>query len=300
MINKIPVVLIVDDMATNIHALSSVLKDEYEIKVATSGSTAIKIAKNQEKLDLILLDIEMPEMDGYEVLKELKSDPQTKSIPVIFVTARDDIRDEEKGFDIGAVDYITKPFHPAIVRARVRNQVNLKMKSDLLEELAMIDGLTHIPNRRYFDEAFGERFTDAKRSQRPISVIMVDIDYFKIYNDNYGHGQGDTCLKLIAKTLSSTLKRPSDLVARYGGEEFVAVLPNTDENGALTIANSFLENVRKLQLPHERSQVEKYVTISVGVATMTPSKDTNADGLLKSADEMLYQAKNSGRNRVVG
>jgi len=174
------------------------------------------------------------------------------------------------------------------------------MKSDLLEELAMIDGLTHIPNRRYFDEAFGERFTDAKRSQRPISVIMVDIDYFKIYNDNYGHGQGDTCLKLIAKTLSSTLKRPSDLVARYGGEEFVAVLPNTDENGALTIANSFLENVRKLQLPHERSQVEKYVTISVGVATMTPSKDTNADGLLKSADEMLYQAKNSGRNRVVG
>ncbi len=294
-----PTVLVVDDQPTNVQALAKLLKDEYRVQVATSGSKALDIANQEQPPDLILLDIEMPEMDGYEVCRALKSDSRTNRIPVIFVTARDAVEDEELGFRLGAVDYVSKPFHPAIVRARVRNHMRLKIKTDLLEKLAMLDGLTGIPNRRYLNERMHHEWQRAIRESRPLSLVMMDIDHFKPYNDQYGHGAGDDCLGKVAKALQGAITRPADLVARYGGEEFSALLPETDTTGALHIATRFQQAIEALQLPHAYSSVSAFVTLSIGVATLIPTSDTGAaQKLFDLADEALYESKNHGRNRI--
>ncbi|MDD2450204.1 MAG: diguanylate cyclase, partial [Sulfurimonas sp.] len=225
-INKKPVILLIDDMTTNLLLLNDLLKDEYEIKIAKNGQKAIEIALSDVQIDLILLDIMMPNLDGYEVCKILKNSEQTKNIPIIFVTAKDSQEDEEYGLNLGAIDYITKPFKKTIVKLRVRNQIELKLKSDALEELSMYDGLTHIPNRRYFDEMFERKYKEALRQNEGLTVIMIDIDFFKLYNDNYGHGKGDETLRKVAIALKDRLKRPNDFIARYGGEEFVVLLNN--------------------------------------------------------------------------
>nr|WP_139064047.1 PleD family two-component system response regulator [Thiorhodospira sibirica] len=294
-----PTVLVVDDQPTNVQALAKLLKDEYRVQVATSGSKALDIANQEQPPDLILLDIEMPEMDGYEVCRALKSDSRTNRIPVIFVTARDAVEDEELGFRLGAVDYVSKPFHPAIVRARVRNHMRLKIKTDLLEKLAMLDGLTGIPNRRYLNERMNHEWQRAIRESRPLSLVMMDIDYFKPYNDQYGHGAGDDCLGKVAKALQGAITRPADLVARYGGEEFSALLPETDTTGALHVATRFQEAIAALQLPHAYSSVSSFITLSIGVVTLIPTVDTGAaQKLFDLADEALYESKNHGRNRI--
>lgn len=225
-----PTVLIVDDMTTNLLILSDLLKDEYSIKVAKNGQKALDIVHSSDEVDIILLDIMMPDIDGYEVCRELKSNPKTKNIPIIFVTAKDNDADEEYGLNLGAIDYITKPFNKAIVKLRIKNHLELKLKSDLLEELSMYDGLTHIPNRRFFDQVFQSTYKEVKRENKSLAVMMIDIDFFKLYNDNYGHGKGDETLKKVAQALQMTLKRPTDLVARYGGEEFVVLLKGTSKN----------------------------------------------------------------------
>lgn len=291
-------VLIVDDVNENLHALVSILRDKYAVVAATSGEKAIELAARQPPPDLILLDIKMPVMDGYEVCRRLKQMPETRHIPVIFVTALTDILDEEYGLSLGAVDYITKPFHPAIVLARVQNHVNLKLKIDLLESQAMLDGLTCISNRRRFDAVLESEWKRTLRSSSPLSLIMADVDFFKYYNDHYGHAEGDVCLKKVAASLAKTINRPSDLVARYGGEEFVAILPETDERGARSLAEHFRSQVECLQIPHEYSAVSKYVTVSVGVASAVPTPEMTAADLLKLADDQLYLAKHEGRNRV--
>jgi len=180
----------------------------------------------------------------------------------------------------------------------VANHINLKIKADLLESQAMLDGLTNIPNRRRFDETLEREWRRAQRSGAPLSLIMADIDFFKQYNDNYGHGVGDVCLKKVAATLAESTDRPSDLVARYGGEEFVALLPDTDAEGARLIAERMRGNVDAMQLLHEYSDVSGRVTISIGLACLVPKADETSDELLKLADQMLYRAKASGRNRV--
>jgi diguanylate cyclase (GGDEF)-like protein len=296
-----PMILIVDDTPTNIQVLAEALCSDYRVKVATSGKAALALSNNPEsRPDLILLDVMMPEMDGYEVCRRLKQSPATQGIPVIFVTAKNDVTDEEHGLRLGAMDYIVKPFRLAIVKARVQNHINLKIKTDLLETLALIDGLTGIPNRRRFDEVLDIEWKRAQRGGSVLAVIMADIDYFKAYNDNYGHSAGDQCLTAVAKTLASSLYRPSDMMARYGGEEFVGILPDIDVEGARVLAERWRANVAALALPHQHSKAENYVTISVGYASLRPTQYQSPMELVEKADKMLYQAKELGRNRVCG
>lgn len=292
-------ILIVDDAATNIALLSNLLQDTYKIKVAKNGPKALEIARSQEKPDLILLDVEMPGMDGYEVCKKLKSSSQTNNIPIIFVTARNDVKDEEYGLNLGAVDYISKPFHPTIVNIRVKNHIALKLKSDWLEELSMIDGLTHIPNRRYFDETFEKKYKETLRDKKTFAVLMIDVDYFKPYNDHYGHGKGDECLIHIAGSLQNTLQRPNDMVFRYGGEEFVVLLQDIDREGVRKVAENLLASVHSLNITHEYSSLQPYVTISVGIAFKDHDCTIGKEALIKMADDALYDAKEHGRDRYV-
>ncbi len=292
-------VLIVDDQPANIHALAKLIRDDYHILAATSGARALEITAGDTPPDLVLLDIMMPEMDGYEVCRRIKASEQTHDIPVIFVTARDATEDEEMGFSLGAVDYISKPFSPVIARARIRNQINLKLKTDILEKLSMQDGLTNIPNRRFFEETLAREWSRTRRSGLPLSLLMMDIDNFKPYNDNYGHGQGDECLRSVARALKNSLARPMDLAARYGGEEFVALLPETDAKGALHVAEELRAGVENLGITHEYSPASAVVTMSVGVATNSRDKSFNSlKELLQAADKALYLAKEQGRNRV--
>lgn len=296
--NERSAILIVDDISSNIQVLANALQADYRIKVATSGQRALEICRSESPPDLILLDIMMPDMDGYEVCRELKSDAETSSIPIIFVTALSDVSDEEKGLNLGAVDYITKPFHLPIVKVRVRNHLNLKLKTDLLEEMSHIDGLTHIANRRNFDEVLDKEARRVARIAQPISLIMLDIDFFKLFNDNYGHGLGDECLMQVAKAMRGVIKRPNDLLARYGGEEFAVILPETPLEGALKVAEELRLVVEALAFPHAYSEVSDYVTISLGVASNEFDQQISIDKVLKQADQALYRAKELGRNQV--
>lgn len=292
-------ILIVDDEPFNINLLNAVLKADYKIMVATSGAQALKGAA-AGKPDLILLDIMMPEMDGYEVIRRLKADDATQNIPVIFITAMGNAEDETRGFELGAVDYITKPFNRSVVKARVRTHMHVKRKNDLLERLVSIDGLTEIPNRRAFDEIREREWRRSMRVGQYISIAMIDVDMFKQYNDNFGHGAGDECLMRIAREISRCVRRPGDFVARYGGEEFGVVLTDTDSVGAMHVGNLFRSAIAALEIPHAFSEVAPYVTISVGIATAVPTPAITPEMLTEAADMMLYQAKKAGRNKVLG
>ena len=293
---KKPTILVVDDMTTTLLLLHDLLKDTYEVKIAKSGTKALEILESPNDIDLILLDIEMPDINGYEVCKILKNNEQTKNIPVIFVTARNSEEDEEYGLNLGAIDYITKPFNKAIVKLRIKNYLDLKIKNDMLEKLSMYDGLTNIRNRRFFDETFEKTFSEIKRDKKSLAVLMIDIDFFKPYNDNYGHGQGDETLRKVAKALEKTIKRASDFVARYGGEEFVILLKDINKDGVEAVANNLLNAVRELKITHEFSKIENYVTVSIGASFYNSSSDITKLELLLKADETLYNVKNSGRN----
>lgn len=290
-------ILIVDDLPSNIRILGEALRPYYEIVVATSGKQALTLAQDIRP-DLILLDIMMPGMDGYEVCRELKSEPKTRNIPVIFITAKVQTEDEVQGFEIGGADYITKPFRLPAVLARIKTQLDLKRKYDLLENLAALDGLTEIPNRRRFDDALEHEWRRTQRTGRPLTVIMMDIDFFKNYNDRYGHMAGDECLRMVAQSLSRIVNRPGDLVARFGGEEFVALLPDTGPQAARHLAESMREGVAGLNIPHAASSVAEHVTLSLGAATRVPILDLTPASLVEEADRLLYQAKQEGRNRT--
>lgn len=291
-------VLIVDDMVANVRFLANSLKDDYTVQVANKGQKALEIAQSDNPPDLILLDILMPDMDGYEVCRQLKDDPKTSQIPVIFVSSLNEISDQEKGLSLGAVDYITKPFHVAIVKARVRNHMNLKLKTDLLELTSNIDGLTQVANRRWFDMMLRHETQRLARSGKPLGLIMLDIDYFKAYNDHYGHGRGDECLIRVAQTLNGCVRRPADCFARYGGEEFVAILPETDLTGVGRIAEIMQHALTDLRLEHGFSQVSSVVTLSIGGVSGSVTSLQDAHALLEQADRALYQAKALGRNRI--
>ncbi len=292
-------VLIIDDQPENIHVLANIIQEQYDVQAATNGAKALEIAFGKNPPDMILLDIVMPEMNGYEVCRRLKADEQTRDIPVIFVTVRNSTEDEEYGFNLGAVDYISKPFQPTVVRVRVRNHMNLKIKAEMLEKLSLRDGLTNIPNRRSFDKELQREWSHAMRGGHPLPVLMIDIDHFKQYNDNYGHGAGDECLKRVAETMNRKPRRPLDFIARYGGEEFVALLPDTDATGALQVAEQLRAAVAEANIPHAHSDTAPMVTISIGVATHSQkTPKTSMEELLTAADLALYQAKEKGRNQV--
>jgi diguanylate cyclase (GGDEF)-like protein len=291
------IVLIVDDEVANIEVLNSALGDEYEILFATSGKETIEMTAHYYP-DIILLDVVMPEMDGYEICARLKANDKTKDIPIIFITAMNQEEGESKGLDAGGIDYIAKPIRPSIVKARVRNHLELKRYRDSLKELSALDGLTGIANRRRFDECLDYEWKRSRRTQTPISLLMLDIDFFKSFNDHYGHLAGDDCLKRVAGTLSKAARRPADLPARYGGEEFAILLPETDAAGAILVAESFQEMMKSQNIPHEYSTTAHRVTLSIGVATIIPGDSQICSQIIKSADESLYAAKQNGRNRI--
>lgn len=292
-------ILIVDDERQNIKILTEFLRDDYKIMAAKDGETAIRALEKSTLPDLILLDIIMPGLNGYEVIKRLKSDERTRGIPVIFITALDATDDESLGFEMGAVDYITKPFKPVIVKARVKTHMQLKQKTDLLDRLALFDGLTQIPNRRNFDSILEKEMRKTARNNSLISLLLMDIDYFKNFNDTYGHIEGDTCLKRVARALEQVAARPGDFVARYGGEEFAMILPETDLRGALHIAEQAQAAVAQLHIPHDSSRVCREVSISVGVATKANGAAYPPTAFIEKADAALYRAKANGRNCVI-
>lgn len=292
-------ILIVDDIPANIKSLNGILADEYEISFATDWKTGLEIAERTHP-DLILLDIMMPEMDGFEICRRLKAMPATQEIPVIFITALDGEADEAKGLAIGAADYITKPFRPAIISLRVRNHIKFKLQRDRLEALTLTDGLTEIANRRRFDQHLEEEWRRCLRANSPLSAIMVDIDHFKAFNDNYGHAAGDDCLRRVAQALARVPSRPGDLLARVGGEEFACLLSGADAAGAAAVAGELCAAVSALAIPHAHSDAADCVSVSAGIGSVEPTADDTPVSLIKRADEMLYEAKRAGRNRIAG
>ncbi|WP_320174276.1 diguanylate cyclase [Maridesulfovibrio sp.] len=292
-------ILIVDDERLNLNVLSDLLRQEYKVVLAKNGNQALDRVNSDNPPDLVLLDVLMPEIDGYEVLRKIKSSDKSKDIPVIFVTALDSEHDEARGLEMGAVDYIRKPFHPPIVKARVKNHLTIARQRKLLEGLANLDGLTEMPNRRSFELALDREWRRCSRSGDKMSLAMLDVDCFKQYNDNYGHTAGDEVLKKVADVLQSEVQRPADVAARYGGEEFVILLPETDSDGGRYIAEKIRVLISELGIKHGFSSVSNVLTVSLGGVTVVPSSFSKSQDLTIGADSMLYEAKRRGRNMVL-
>ena len=289
-------VLIVDDENSSIMALTHILSSDYTVYAAKTGKNAV-VAAEKYMPDVILLDILMPEMDGYAVISALKNTRKTQEIPVVFITGLNNADDEEKGLIMGAADYISKPFSPAIVKLRVNNQIKMLNQYRIIEQISMIDQLTSIPNRRGFDNRLDMEWIRAIRENTLISVLILDVDKFKFYNDTYGHQQGDIVLQAVAKTVSQSLYRPGDFVARWGGEEFIVLLPNTGIKGVQSIAERVRRDICNMVISCTDG-TETKVTASIGVKTQAPRQDSSRDNFISEADKALYQAKESGRNRV--
>ena len=291
-------IMVVDDESSNLATLNKILSSTYTVIAVKSGEAALKRVEIEPKPDLIMLDIILPDMGGFEVLERLRQNPAAKDIPVIVISGQSGENDEEKGLFLGAVDYITKPFKSAVVLARVNTHTRIINQLRTIENLGLIDPLTEISNRRSFDSRLDLEWRRCMREQAPISFLMLDVDKFKLYNDTYGHPQGDELLKAIAKTIQGAARRPSDLAARMGGEEFGVLLSNTPLKSALIVAERIRAEVEALRLVLADGETVTQTTISVGVATEYPVRDKKMEDLLSEADKNLYIAKNSGRNRV--
>lgn len=295
--DKKPKILIADDEQLFVQLMEATLKDEYDLHFAFNSDEALEKA-DREVPDLILLDVVMAPKSGFEVCQDLKSERRTRDIPILFITSSTTIKDEVRGLEMGAVDYIAKPINPPVVKARVRNHMDLKKYKDKLERIAAEDVLTGLATRRRFEDVLQSEWRRCRRQEAPLSIAMMDIDYFKPFNDNYGHGAGDDCLRKVGHALSSEVKRAADLVARYGGEEFVCVMPETDLDGASAFGHAMRKAISDLQIKHEYSDVTHHVTMSIGVATVVPGEGIDPFDLVRRADEKLYDAKKAGRNRV--
>lgn len=291
-------ILVVDDEPSTVGILVGILNEKYEVAATADGEQALEFCARRVP-DLVLLDVAMPGVDGYEVCRRLKADAQTADVPIIFVTAHDRPEEEVKGLEAGAVDFITKPVHPSLVRARVGTQITLKLQADQLRDMALTDALTGVANRRSFEGCLNVEWRRCQRIKIPLSLIMIDIDHFKLYNDTYGHQTGDNCLQHIASALGATLRRASDMLCRYGGEEFVCLLPGTGLEGAVARADEIGRAVERLSIVHAHPAAGPVVTVSRGVSTTVPNAETETTDLLAVADAMLYEAKRAGRNRTV-
>lgn len=288
-------ILVIDDQPINIQTVYNILSKDYVVLAATSGKDAFEVIE-QNIPDLILLDVLMPGMSGLEFCQQLKQRADTKGIPVIFVTSINQQEEEDECWLCGGIDFITKPVNPMTLKNRVKAHLTLKFQKDLLLKMVYVDGLTSIFNRRYFDTHIEKLSNEVHRSQRDTALLMVDIDYFKLYNDRYGHVIGDSTLKRVALLIQNTLQRPADFVSRYGGEEFVVVLPETNTEGAVIVAERIRENLLKENIEHLPSNY-KVVTISVGISTFLTC-NTTEHTVVENADFNLYEAKKLGRNRV--
>ena len=290
-------VLIIDDDPVVAEILETIFDREARITSTLNGPDGFAAAVAGAP-DLILLDVRMPDMDGYETLKMLKANTETADIPVVFLTAKTETEDEFMGLELGAIDYISKPIITQIVKLRIPNHLLLKKNRDQLANMSMIDGLTGIANRRRFDDYLDKEFRRGARSDYPVSLLMLDIDDFKTYNDSYGHQSGDDCLKSVATEIKGHSRRPSDLVARYGGEEFAAILPDTPLDAAEMLAEKICAGIEGLKIAHAAAQAAPHVTISIGAACTEDTGVTGLKDLVEAADKRLYRAKETGRNRV--
>jgi diguanylate cyclase (GGDEF)-like protein len=290
-----PTVLIVDDDRVNRTVLAQLLQGECRLILARDGASALTRLE-EEDVSLVLLDVSMPDMDGYEVLRQIRANPRTRDISVIFITSQTDEADEERGLSLGASDYVTKPIRPAIVLARIRVHLKLAQQRRELMRLSTQDGLTGLANRRHFDETLQLACRQVARTGGKLGLALLDVDHFKQYNDLYGHGAGDDTLRRVAQVLGDHARRPSDLAARYGGEEFVLLTQDPEHFGQL------LERIRlavsALSIPHQRSSAG-IVTISCGGVLVAGSVSLSPSPILTHADRLLYRAKHDGRNRIV-
>ncbi len=313
-------ILIVDDMHENLKLLGNILTGQgYRVAFSDNGQRAIEIA-GKIYPDLILLDIAMTGLNGLQTCRKLKNSPDLSEIPVIFLTAKTETEDIVRGFEAGGSDYVTKPFNTKELLSRVKTHIEFKHSRELLKkeiekrkriqqelekantklrQLVNIDGLTNLANRRYFDVCLENEIKRSRRTNRYFSLILGDIDFFKLYNDHFGHLKGDECLKVVAGVIKNKSGRPGDLPARYGGEEFAIILPDTDIIGAKNVAESIRLGVQELKLPHPASPTADTVSISLGVASFPPA-DTAFTGkdIIHRADKALYKAKSLGRNRI--
>lgn len=306
-------ILIVDDSMDNLRMIAHTLQPCYQVQIATDGTTALELLAQEERPDLVLLDILMPGMDGFETCRRIRANADTSALPVIFLTAHDDNDKIVEGFDCGGNDYVIKPFVPVVLLARIKLQLdllsanrrqkklyeNLKHANEELRILSNTDGLLKIANRRYFDMTFNKEWRRGIRSCQPLSLLIIDVDYFKRYNDIYGHLAGDDCLKNVAQTISRSIYRSADLVARYGGEEVAVILPNTPLDGAMNVAEAIRESLQDEHIAHKGSEISQFLTVSIGVACLVPDRNSAAAELIAAADNALYRAKGEGRNRVV-
>lgn len=305
-------ILLVDDDPTVITVLGQVLQEYGRVRFACTGPEALRMMQ-QFSIDLVLLDIELPGMNGFDVCATMKAAPQLAEIPVIFITGHDDVALEVKALQLGAADFVTKPPRPAQVSARVALQLRLHEMNKELRKAAATDPLTGVANRRHFDEALQREWLRTQRTGAPLSLMMIDVDYFKSYNDAYGHPEGDACLRAVAHALGRIVHRPADLLARYGGEEFAVLLPDTHGRGGCSVARYAVQEVRSAQLPHARSLSGTHVSVSVGVSSYEAEDHDERVGsrrdqrleprvsladLLEAADQALYATKAAGRNHA--
>lgn len=290
-------ILIIDDSVIAVQLLSAMVREQASVIFALNGADGIALARERRPA-LILLDVQMQVMDGYAVCRTIKNDPDLRDISIIFVTGSSGTDSEIAALEAGAADFISKPLNMAVVQARVRTQLQLQGALRALAKLARTDVLTGLYNRRYFDEQIEVEMARHRRQQLPLALAFIDIDFFKGYNDHYGHIGGDDCLATVARVIDTATHRPGEVVARLGGEEFVVILPYTDLQAANKYGNHLCDAIRDAAIPHAASAVAECLTVSVGVVAAVPVAGMCAKFMLARADASLYSAKAAGRDRV--
>jgi len=293
-----PSVLVVDDTPENIDILSGILRNDYRILVANNGERALFICQRHLPA-LVLLDVMMPDLDGYEVCRRLKQDPATSDIPVIFVTAANREQDEVEGLAAGAVDFLSKPISPPIVAARVRTQIELKQQRDMLRRLSQTDGLTGVANGRAFEEALSRELRRCTRRQSSLALLLLDVDAFRAFNEGYGHQAGDRCLRRLASTLADCLGRSGDLLARVAGDRFACILPDTDLSGLRHVIERVGRDIANLHIVHSHSESKGYLTVSMAGLVAMPGPDWLLPNLLPHCEQLMAQAKRDGGGRAL-
>jgi diguanylate cyclase (GGDEF)-like protein len=300
-------IVIVDDDPVMVRVLSQILSPLGCVRFALDSTDALSLMR-RELPELVLLDAELPGISGLGLCRSMQSDALLSEIPVIFITRHSEAELQVECFEAGAVDFVQKPVQAPVLLARVRTHIRLKRLSDRLRHTASVDPLTNVANRRVFDQTLDNECRRAERAKQPLSLMLLDIDHFKAFNDTYGHTAGDECLRRFATTLRQ-VARASDLVARYGGEEFAVLLPDTHTQGAMAVADRLQARLQLESIPHAASPVAAHVTASVGISTYAPSEDKLAhrhqvsdrpcgSELVISVDRALYDAKNAGRSRI--
>ena len=306
-------VLIVDDSPTIRAALRTLVEQMgHSVIDAEDGSKGLATYRDSHP-DLVLIDVVMPVMDGYDAARQMRQIRPDEWVPIIFLSSKEADQDLDRAIEAGGDDYLVKPVSFVVLNAKIRalqrieatrvklveTSRELAAANRELENLSRQDGLTGIANRRYFDSYLLTEMKRASRERQPLSLILADVDYFKAYNDYYGHQAGDDCLRQVAEALKSVGKRPADLAARYGGEEFAMVLPATSLEGATDVAKLLARTIEGLAVAHVRSGVSDKISLSQGIASLVPGNDTRPESIIELADQALYQAKQQGRNRHV-